>query len=133
MQIKLEEIVISKRIRHDLGDLTTLAKSLDKHGQLNPITITPQRELVAGHRRLEAARLLGWETVAVNVINNLDLTQKLEIEIEENLHRKPLTHEELDGAYHRLEKITNPGFMAKLKLFFSKIFAFIFRRKKNHQ
>lgn len=128
MQIKIDEIMIQKRIRKEFGDLTTLAKSLDKHGQLNPITITPQRELIAGHRRLEAARLLGWETVTVKVINNLDAKSRLEIEIDENLHRKALTHDELDDAYERLDRLSNPGLWVRFKNWLTKLIKRIFRK-----
>lgn len=129
MQIKIDEIIVPKRIRCDLGDLTSLAKSMDKHGQLNPITITAKRELVAGQRRLEAAKLLGWETITVNVVNNLSNLQRLEIEIDENQYRKPFTEEELSKAYKQLEKIQNPSFWAKLKEIFTRFFKWLFRRK----
>jgi len=130
MQVKIDEIIINKRIREDLGDLTTLAKSLDMHGQLNAITITPERELIAGHRRLESAKLLGWETIGVKIIGNLTDSEKLEIEIEENVYRKTLTHDELDKAYLRLDKLNNPGIWQKIKAYISKLFIKIFRRKK---
>lgn len=129
MQIKIDEIIVPKRVRCELGDLTSLAKSMDKHGQLNPITITAKRELIAGQRRLEAAKLLGWETITVNVVNNLSNLQRLEIEIDENQYRKPFTEEELSKAYKQLEKIQNPSFWSKLKEVFTRFFKWLFRRK----
>lgn len=127
MQTKIDEIIINKRIRYDLGDLASLAKSLDNHGQLNPITITPQKELIAGQRRLEAAKLLGWETINVSIISNLDAKGKLEIEIDENRFRKQLTNEELEKALENLEKLNKQSgwkkFWSSIKKFFSKLFS----------
>ncbi len=126
MQIKIDEIIVEKRIRQDLGDLSSLAKSLDKHGQLNAITITPERQLIAGERRLEAAKLLGWETINAHVLSKLDAKTKLEIELAENRFRKPFLDEELQKGLAKLEKLSTPSFwskmMAAIKKFFTKIF-----------
>lgn len=131
MKVKIDNIIIGKRIRKDLGDLTSLAKSLDKHGQLNPISLTPQNELLAGHRRLESAKLLGWESIEVKFFKNLKEKDKLEVEIEENVYRKTFNHDELEIAYERLDKMNNPSFIFKIKTFFSKLFQLIFKQKKN--
>ena len=60
MKVPLDAIVIRERVREEIGSLDSLMTSLDKHGQLNPVTITRDNELVAGHRRLLAAQELGW-------------------------------------------------------------------------
>ncbi|WP_192928888.1 ParB N-terminal domain-containing protein, partial [Mycobacterium tuberculosis] len=38
---------------------------------LQPIGVTPDRRLVFGQRRLEAARLLGWERIPVHVCHTI--------------------------------------------------------------
>lgn len=130
MKVRIDQITVPKRIRTNLGDLTALAKSMDKHGQLNPITITSKRELIAGERRLEAAKLLGWETVTVNVIKNLNEIERVEIELEENEYRKPFTQEELEDGYKKLAKLKNPSLWRRFINFLKKIFFAIFKRKK---
>ena len=55
MQIPIDSIRIPERVRQDLGNLDSLMDSLKRVGQLNPITVTPEYELIAGHRRLTAA------------------------------------------------------------------------------
>jgi ParB family chromosome partitioning protein len=63
--MKIEEIKIGKRMRKDFGNIDDLASSLSRLGQLQPIIITDDGELVAGERRLRAAMSLGWDEVEV--------------------------------------------------------------------
>ena len=65
---KVTDIIIDHCYRHDLGDLQGLAKSIREFGLLRPVLITPDDRLIAGRRRLEACKLLGWETIPVNVV-----------------------------------------------------------------
>lgn len=46
----VSSIQIGARHRHDLGDLDTLAASIQRYGLLQPITITPDGVLVCGAR-----------------------------------------------------------------------------------
>ena len=69
MLINIDEIKIKKRVRKDLGDLETLKDSLRRYGLLSPITINTRNELVAGQRRLESAKQLGWTTITANVVD----------------------------------------------------------------
>ncbi|NLC93360.1 MAG: ParB/RepB/Spo0J family partition protein, partial [Treponema sp.] len=103
MLIPIEEIKIKKRIRKDLGDLNDLKESLKLYGLLNPITINKNFELIAGERRLQAAKQLGWTNINANIIDNISEAEQIEIEIEENNQRKEFTNEELLAGYKRLE------------------------------
>lgn len=114
MQVPINEIIVKNRIRKNLGDLSGLMESIGKYGLLNPIIINSKKELIAGHRRLESCRKLGWETVKVRIVTNLDAGNKLEMEIDENLHRRNLSPDELAEAYTKLEKIRNPGFFRRI-------------------
>lgn len=74
------------------ADLAELADSLRAHGLVQPIVVRPQGgryQLIAGQRRLAAARNLGWRTVAVRVLD-VDDRQMAEIAIVENLQRRDL-------------------------------------------
>lgn len=128
MKVNIDQIIVPKRIRKDLGDLSSLANSMDKHGQLNPITITAKRELIAGERRLEAAKLLGWETITVNVVHNLDEIARLEMEIDENQFRKEFTQQELVLAKQQLDKLKNPSFLRRIKNFFINLYRRLFKK-----
>jgi ParB family chromosome partitioning protein len=126
MQIPIQDIQVKNRIRKNLGDLSGLKESIHRHGILNPIVINGKNELVAGHRRLESARQLGWTLVPVRIVDEEDPAQKLEMEIDENLYRKNLSADELADAYEQLEKMRNPGWLRKLwqtiQAFFRKLF-----------
>ena len=96
MKIKVSEIVVGKRLRKDVGDLSDLITSINRHGLLNPITLTYENELIAGFRRLEAVKALGWDEVECIKIAVEDRLQHLLIEAEENLTRKDFTPHEVE-------------------------------------
>lgn len=131
MQLPVEEINIRKRIRHDLGDLSSLKDSMKRHGLMNPVVINRENELIAGHRRLEAARELGWHAITVRVVDQADTGDILEMEIEENTHRKPLSTDELGDAYKRLDYLRNPGRLRRFLDWIKGVFRRMFRRKSN--
>lgn len=113
-QIKVEDVVLKKRVRKNLGDLNALIKSLNTYGLIHPIVVNKKLELIAGHRRLEAARQLGWQLIDAIILDKPSQLDKLEMEMEENLYRKNLTSEELEEGYNKLEKLRNPGFFRRL-------------------
>src|SRR5512144_471416 len=57
------------RHRQDMGDLQTLADSMSEIGLLQPIGVTADFALVFGERRLRAAGMLGWTTVAARIVD----------------------------------------------------------------
>jgi len=73
-------------------DLAELANSLREHGLVQPIVVRAhgdRYQLIAGQRRLFAARRLGWGKVPVRVLE-VDDRQMSEIAIVENLQRRDL-------------------------------------------
>ena len=56
MKVKLSDIKVRNRIRKDLGNIEALSDSLNRHGLFSPILITSDYRLIAGERRLEAAK-----------------------------------------------------------------------------
>jgi ParB-like chromosome segregation protein Spo0J len=93
--VKLSEIVIdlANDARGENVDLDDLLNSLPEIGMLNPISVRGERQgkfvVVAGHRRLRAARKLGWSKVPVNVISLGALREEL-ARLDENLVRQRL-------------------------------------------
>lgn len=114
MLVNISEIKVKKRVRKDLGDLDALKDSLRRYGLLNPITIDNKNRLIAGERRLEAAKLLGWTNINAVVVNNISAITKLELELEENNQRKEFTDAELLEGYKRLERLRNPSIFRKI-------------------
>jgi ParB family chromosome partitioning protein len=75
-----------------MGDLRSLAESMTEVGLLHPIVVTEGLRLIAGCRRLAAARLLGWLEVPVTVIASItEADVILRAEDDENLCRKDFT------------------------------------------
>ena len=131
MFVKIDDIKIKKRVRRDLGDLEALKESLRLYGLLNPITLNSKYELIAGERRLEAAKSLGWERInAIVLDNNVDKIRQLEIELEENNQRKEFTDEELLDGYKRLEKLRNPSIFIRILSFIANLFIAIIQQVK---
>ncbi|MCQ2591827.1 MAG: ParB/RepB/Spo0J family partition protein [Treponema sp.] len=122
MLVQIDKIKVRKRVRKDLGNLDDLKESLRTYGLLNPITINSKYELIAGERRLTAAKEIGWTNITANIVDNLTEIEQLEMEIEENNQRKEFTDEELLEGYKRLERLRHPGFFYKIFLFFKKLF-----------
>ena len=96
--IPTSEIIVGERMREGLGDIESLARSIEKFGLMQPVVVTPGKELIAGKRRLEAMKLLGWTEVPVRIMeiketeimsDDLDMIPvMLRMEIEENRVRK---------------------------------------------
>ena len=114
MKIPIDQITVKKRVRMQLGELQPLMDSLDARGLMNPVTVNGNYELIAGHRRLESARRLGWDTIEVQVIEARDELGMLELELEENLHRLDFTALELSQARARIDKLRHPGFFRRI-------------------
>lgn len=104
MKVEIHKIHVGARMRVDYGDLDDLASSLSRLGQLQPIILDGDGDLVAGERRLKAAMMLGWPEIDAIYMNDLDEVGRKEVELEENLRRKEFTWPEEVLA---LEKLYN--------------------------
>ncbi|MCM1322404.1 MAG: ParB N-terminal domain-containing protein [Bacteroides sp.] len=114
MVINIDSIKVKKRIRKDIGDLEPLKESMQKYGLMNPVTVNEKYELIAGERRLAAAKQLGWTDINAVVVNADDKADLLEMELEENVQRLPFTEEELLDGYAALKKLRSPNFFRRL-------------------
>ena len=130
MLVNIKDIKVKRRVRKDLGDLEDLKNSLRRYGLLNPITLNGKYELVAGERRLEAAKAIGWTNINANIIDNLSELSQLEMEIEENNQRKEFTDDELLEGYKRLERLRNPSIFRRIWNAIKSFFAWIVRAVK---
>jgi ParB family transcriptional regulator, chromosome partitioning protein len=92
------------RINFDTEKLAELADSIREHGIIQPIIVSNengQYELVAGERRLQAAKLIGLKTVPA-IVRSASEQQKLELAIAENIQRHDLNPIEEARAYIKL-------------------------------
>ena len=94
------------RFRQDMGEVKKLSDSIARYGQLQPIGITKDHELVWGGRRVAACILGGLKIQAMYAADADDL-QLREMELEENILRKEFTPAEEAMAVaeiHRLKQ-----------------------------
>jgi ParB family transcriptional regulator, chromosome partitioning protein len=102
--IALNKIIINNPYLRTQTDIESLIKSIETVGLINPITINEENELLAGGRRYQAIKELGWSEVPVQVVNCTKLEQEL-ISIDENLVRKPLNKLEFENCLNRGREI----------------------------
>lgn len=92
------------RTTFDETELSELASSIKKHGILQPLVVSAKDdhfELIAGERRLRAAKLAGLAKVPV-VLRDANDHQKLEIALIENVHRSDLNPIDEALSYRKL-------------------------------
>jgi ParB family chromosome partitioning protein len=92
------------RMRFKPEELEELSRSIKEQGVLQPLIVRRAEtgfELVAGERRLRAAKIAGLSHVPV-IIRDVPDTQLLELSIIENIQREDLNALEEAEAYHRL-------------------------------
>jgi N6-adenosine-specific RNA methylase IME4/ParB-like chromosome segregation protein Spo0J len=100
--MEIDRIQVGFRYRKDLGDLRSLAQSIEEVGLLHPVVVTPEGRLIAGQRRLEACRSLGWSDIPVTLV---DLYQAARGEAHENFVRKDLLPSEIVALKRAIEPL----------------------------
>jgi ParB family chromosome partitioning protein len=104
--ISLEEICASPyQTRIDYRDIESLANNIKEVGLQQPVTVrklaTHKYELISGSRRLEAARLLGWDKISAIVKDASDVETAIMC-LSENLQRENLNPVEEAKGYQML-------------------------------
>ena len=94
------------RSRFDRGELVELGASIEEHGIIQPLIVAQAGEpgkftLIAGERRMQAAKMAGLQTVPVIVREATD-EEFLELALIENVQRADLNPVETAVAYHQL-------------------------------
>ncbi|MDP2668820.1 MAG: ParB/RepB/Spo0J family partition protein [bacterium] len=117
--IELERIVpnpYQPRREFEEGALKDLAESIREYGVLQPIVVTRKEkigsevgsrlaveyELLAGERRLRAAKLIGLAQIPVIIRDDTSNKVKLELALVENLQREDLNPMEKARAFKKL-------------------------------
>ena len=132
MEIKIDDIIVKNRIRKNTGDIQPLMDSMSRFGQFSSIVVNSKMQLIAGFRRLDAAKKLGWKTINAVVIDSPGKGDVLEIEIEENMQRKDLSADEISDAYKKLSKIRSRNIFTKILNFLSSLInRIVFKIRKN--
>ena len=108
MQAAVESIARNPRqprVQFDAGELDELAASIREHGIIQPLIVSPGKNngfiLIAGERRLQAAKKAGLQTVPV-ILRQASDRQHLELALIENVQRADLGPLEEADAYQHL-------------------------------
>ena len=106
LSIAIEEIIVPKsqvRQYFDPDKLEQLGKSIEQHGVLEPLLITPSNELIAGERRLRASKMVGLTQLPVKILS-VSSSEAKALAIVENLQREDLNPvEETEGILELLQ------------------------------
>ena len=106
IQVNREE-----RQRRELPNIPVLADSIKRVGLIHPVVVTREHALIAGERRLEACRSLGWTNIPIQYLDELDPLVAHAIELEENVKREALPWADECKAvaeYHALRASQEP-------------------------
>ena len=92
--IPIHNIVIGSRLlRNPRVSLEDLLISIKQKGLINPPLVRlkdDHYEIVAGHRRLEACKLLGWQNITCHIVD-IDDKNAYEISLIENVQQKSMS------------------------------------------
>ena len=103
---KIEVNPHQPRTSFDEEKLRQLAESIREKGIIQPLLVSSnggnRYTLIAGERRLRAARLIGKEEVPVVIMETGSDDETLELALIENIQRQDLNPIEEAGAYSRL-------------------------------
>jgi len=91
----------------DEDKLQELADSIQVHGVIQPIIVRPSAEearfeIIAGERRLRAAKIAGLQTIPAIVREGVDSRKNLELSLIENIQREDLNPIERAKGYRVL-------------------------------
>jgi ParB/RepB/Spo0J family partition protein len=108
-KIDISQITITENVRKQYDDIESLARSIERDGQLQPIGVVEKEngtfDMLYGFRRLNAHMLLVKEGKDFHQIEaKITNGDPVAIQLIENIHRKNLKPEEFENALDELEK-----------------------------
>lgn len=115
--VEMRLIRPSKRaLRCEVGSISGLMLSIQEKGLLEPVVVRPvgdEFEVVAGGRRYEACRRLGWRSIPCHVVE-LDDKEAFEVSLLENIQRETLNPIEEARAFRNY--VTEFGYWSETAL-----------------
>ncbi|MBF0519657.1 MAG: ParB/RepB/Spo0J family partition protein [Nitrospirae bacterium] len=104
--ISVSDIVVRPQVRQEMREdkhFGQLLDSVSRQGVLQPVLVAERDGkfiLIAGERRLRAAKTLGLSTIAARILHNLTDSDIIEIQLIENIIRQDLNFlDEAEGYF----------------------------------
>lgn len=114
MMIPLAKLELGENVRHDPGDVTSLAESIADQGLLEPLVCAPieiadgklvRAEVLMGQRRYTAAKQAGLTEVPCLLRPRPDDRDRVLMQLAENLEREPMSPIDEALAFHDLTQL----------------------------
>ncbi len=107
--LEVSQIVQGKNIRNECdSEIFELAESIERQGLINPIAVHQRKdgryEVIAGHRRFEAIKRLGYPHVECNIFDDMNDQEIILAQLAENVQRKQMSAWELVQVFEDLKK-----------------------------
>lgn len=103
--ININEIHVGERMRSVKPKYKEIAESMKVYGQLQPIIVDADYNLIDGNHRLAAAESIGMEQIACVLREETDELFVRELELETNIMREDMTWQERAKAIATLEEL----------------------------
>jgi ParB-like chromosome segregation protein Spo0J len=95
----------NSRSKKQVHDINTLICSIQELGLQQPIIVNEKFFLIAGYRRLAAAKKLDWKTIPASVIDFPTEYHERLIHIDENLESRSLNEKDLEKVLREKKEI----------------------------
>ncbi len=116
MKVDVSEIAVGDRVRKNLDEgIGPLCESMRLLGQLQPVLVDDDFNLIAGARRLRACELLGIQVEIYIVKNLVEAMPRLLAERDENTCRKDFTPSEAVEIAEKLAAFESPKAAERMK------------------
>jgi N6-adenosine-specific RNA methylase IME4 len=110
---RIDEIIVGERHRSALGDIASLARSIEQNDLIHPIVIRPDDVLVAGQRRLEAFKSLGRTEIPTRVVDMEEISRG---EMAENTDRLNFPLSDIEAIRRTFEAAEKAKAKARMTL-----------------
>ena len=107
LKIKCSDIQVNSENFFEIANIEELADSIDLIGLQQPLVVTKSDNgylLIAGHRRFEAIKSLGWDTVPCIVSKPINNELEMLALIQTNTQTRELSYQERMEAVKRTEQ-----------------------------
>ncbi len=101
----IDSILVDRSQSGELDDIEGLTESIREHGVIEPLIVTPDGRLLAGRRRIAAAKRAGLEVVPIRVRDTADERAAILVGLAVNVERRAPNPVTLAESYRALVEL----------------------------